>query len=202
MTDFTPDQIRRLDHAERKIASPNPRIREKGFAEAMSVAVQHQARKLAARDDERSAEVISLATARNESLITGERGAPKTRIRNLSQDGLDLLFTGGAITKRHRDAGLIFRSAYEACDPAMVGAYGERLGGDADPHKGAMTRAKASIRRAAIIVMCATERERIGLEEIVGKGRTVRAVTKGGSAYGFMITALRQVLNRIAERYM
>lgn len=202
MSDLTIDQIRRLDQAERKIASTNPRIRERGHVEALNVATQHQHRQESARDDERAAEVIQLATIRNESVVTAERGAPKTRIRNLSQDGLELLYSGGAITKRHRDAGLIFRAAYEACDPAMVGAYGERTSGDADPHRAAMVRAKASIRRAAIMVLCATPRERTALEEVVGKGRTVRAVTKGGSAYGFMITALRQVLARIAERYM
>ena len=193
------DELNRLAKAERKMA--DPKRRQDGAKERDDALIAYRSRVVTDNDRRRRDEIEALIKSRGDEIIADTTTGTR-RLRILSHDGLMSLYEGEKITGRQKEAGLLFRAAYEVSQPPpKVASYGDTIRGHGDAGAAAARRALADRRRLACLGFCRNLTERMALERIAGEGRTVRSMA-AGRTHAKVVEALSRVLSRIADRYI
>jgi hypothetical protein len=194
-----PGELARLAKAERKLASPEARRRTSGADDRDAALVAYSNRLLAENDQRRREELTALITASGGEIIGEGAKGVRGRLRILSHDGLAY----SDLSPRLKQAGLLFRAAYEtAVPPPKVANYAGTVRGSGDTDAARLRRARAVARYKACLALTRTNTERLALERVAGEGRTIRSLVNGGRSYERTAKALSDVLSRIADRYI
>lgn len=197
---LSPDQIARLNTAERKRDDPKLKLKTRQDAIRTIAGIEKSRRD---REDEVRAladveETRALANARGEEVIDARVTPTRTRLRILSRDGLAYLYEGG-LSQRRYDAGMIYRRAYEGAQARGTTArYGERLAGG-DASEAATVRSTCDQKRSAMEMLCQDEAELTALRMVAGEGRTIRSFAGGGRSRRRHAKALLIALDRVAD---